>query len=115
MCSAPAKERAASDQRRKRLIQLNGLLQNPETSSRNFGGLMKESLALLEKEHLPLTAVMFFVAFMNVYYDAGDIVSAIKWGEKAYEYMAAFDELDSPLMQEARENLERLRMERDGV
>jgi len=82
---------------------------------RDLVRLIDEALRIIKKEHIPTAAVEFYVLCMNIYYQLGDLDSAIKYGELAYETMLAFDEPDSPLMTEAKENLLRLASEKGPV
>ncbi len=74
--------------------------------------LTDEALYIVKRERLMTTSVELYVMFMNLYYGWGDLASAIKYGKLGVEIMELFEEPDSELMKEAKENLQWLEEEK---
>lgn len=115
LCSAPKKEKAESDRRRERLSELTSIMTDDTTTYQQLVTFTQEALDIVERERLMTTSVELYVMLMNLYYGRGNLESAIKYGKLGMEIMELFEEPDSELMKEARENLEWLELEKGRV
>ncbi len=106
LCTAPARERAASDRRRERLVEILNTMETDErTHYDDLVALTREFVGILERERMQSRAGEYYRTFMRVYWQFGDVESAIRYGQAALRYSAPFADPDSSFVAGLRDSI----------
>jgi hypothetical protein len=117
LCTASKKEQEASDNRRKRLPEIQYILnsQMDQLSYDDIVQLTEELLYIVDAERLIKDLGQYYQYFMQLYYNIRDLDSAIKYGEMALEHGHMFgDDPGAPMMKSLKGNVEILKTIRRG-
>lgn len=90
LCSAPREAREASDYRREHLVEIFYAIQDESTDYDHLVRLTREFIELARAEGLIAKVAEYYAVFMRVYYEAGDLVSAKKYGQAAVRLAEIF-------------------------
>jgi hypothetical protein len=90
LCTAPAKQRAASDKRRYRLRDILTEVRTYRGSSNKLPKMLEDTLYMLEMEDMYFQAGSFYAGFAWAYLNSRDFKNARKYGHMADEMAALY-------------------------
>ncbi|KAK0609578.1 hypothetical protein B0T17DRAFT_134101 [Bombardia bombarda] len=94
LCTSPTSARQASDARRERLVEIFFSMREPSTHYDTLVELTKEFVEIVKVERLEAKVGEYYQAFMKIYYEFGDVESALRYAQTALRYAELFADPD---------------------
>jgi hypothetical protein len=108
LCKAPKKVKEESDRNRQRLHEIFYIMSQENTHYDEIVSLTQELIHIMKKERLTRKMGEYYHNLMRIYYEFGDLNSALKYGRRALKYSEAFDDNEGPFVDAVRESVKSL-------
>jgi len=109
LCNSSPEVLAESDRARERLAELYQAMVRDGTEYEELVELTREFVGIVQKEELIPKVGEYYQLFMEIYYNYGDLESALRYGELTLFFAETFSDPDGSWCSRLRLDLEALR------